>query len=256
MTKDIANRMDGSFKNIERVVRTESVYERNEAQAQAYEDFDYEYYEFSSHTEGRSSERTCANCNALDGRTYKFKERIVGVNFPPLHPNCRCTVITYMSDIIILQEDREDFEKFKNVGISVPDNIEDFVEIKYNDDKVAWEDLQMKYERKTEYNLQIRQGKQNHHIKGRNGYTNKSYLLEGIDAKKLVDNFGGKGKLKRTIAGELTDKEFCEVDFIIGVVVDKETGEETETNRFSISYSKKKGTHVVPRNKEKGEKND
>ena len=254
---EISKRMEGSKDDIMRVVRTERSHAVNKAKLEQYKDTGFEYYKYKAAI-GQS--RTCERCRKIhkesEEKPIKLSEAVEGENFPPLHPNCRCTVVPFMSNTIISKEDKEDFEKFKSVGIGIPDDIEDFVKIKYNDNKEAWEDLQMKYERKTEYNLQIRQGKQNHHIKGRNGYTNKSYLLEGIDAKELVDNFGGKGKLKRTTAGELTDKEFCEVDFIIGVVVDQETGEETETNRFSISYSKKKGTHVVPRNKEKGEKND
>lgn len=257
LVKNLMNKFEEVSKSsAKRLVTTEASYMLNESSMAVFEK-DFEEYTFNAILDSKTSKL----CRRLDGEVYKVSERKAGKNFPPMHPNCRSsfTIVIpddWMDRAIKKQEDINDFEKFKKVGISVPENIEDFIKIKYNDNKEAWEDLQMKYERKTEYNLQIRQGKQNHHIKGRNEYTNKSYLLEGIDAKELVDKFGGKGKLKRTTAGELTDKEFCEADFIIGVVVDQETGEETKTNRFSISYSKKKGTHIVPRKKEKGEKND
>ena len=64
--KNISERLDASMKDIERVVRTESKYARNEASAQAYIDMGYEWYMFSSHTEGKSSERTCERCRKIN----------------------------------------------------------------------------------------------------------------------------------------------------------------------------------------------
>lgn len=39
-------------------------------------------------------EKTCPVCGALDGRVFKVSESRAGVNFPPMHPNCRCTTIS------------------------------------------------------------------------------------------------------------------------------------------------------------------
>lgn len=36
-------------------------------------------------------ERTCPHCGKLDGKIFNLSDKEVGVNFPPLHPNCRCT---------------------------------------------------------------------------------------------------------------------------------------------------------------------
>ena len=36
-------------------------------------------------------ERTCPVCGALDGKMFPVKEGRIGVNRPPMHPNCRCT---------------------------------------------------------------------------------------------------------------------------------------------------------------------
>lgn len=35
----------------------------------------------------------CEACDALDGNVYKYEDAIRGINFPPLHPNCRCVAI-------------------------------------------------------------------------------------------------------------------------------------------------------------------
>ena len=98
ISKNISERLDVSMKDIERVVRTESKHARNEASAQAYIDMGYEWYMFSSHTEGKSSERTCERCRKINEEKYRFDKRVVGENFPPLHPNCRCTIIPIMND--------------------------------------------------------------------------------------------------------------------------------------------------------------
>ena len=34
----------------------------------------------------------------LDKKIYKLSERKIGVNYPPLHPNCRCTVIPILKE--------------------------------------------------------------------------------------------------------------------------------------------------------------
>lgn len=43
-------------------------------------------------------ERTCDVCGGLDGQRFKLSEKQPGVNFPPLHPNCRCTTVAVDPD--------------------------------------------------------------------------------------------------------------------------------------------------------------
>ena len=109
ISKNISERLDASMKDIERVVRTESKHARNEASAQAYIDMGYEWYMFSSHTEGKSSERTCERCRKINEEKYRFDKRVVGENFPPLHPNCRCTIIPIMNDEMIENSRKEEY---------------------------------------------------------------------------------------------------------------------------------------------------
>ena len=37
--------------------------------------------------------RTCAVCGALDGKVFKVSEAQTSINFPPMHPNDRCTTV-------------------------------------------------------------------------------------------------------------------------------------------------------------------
>lgn len=39
--------------------------------------------------------RTCEVCGALDGKHFPTKDATPGVNFPPMHPNDRCTTVEY-----------------------------------------------------------------------------------------------------------------------------------------------------------------
>ena len=114
ISKNISERLDASMKDIERVVRTESKHARNEASAQAYIDMGYEWYMFSSHTEGKSSERTCERCRKINEEKYRFDKRVVGENFPPLHPNCRCTIIPIMNDEMVEKSRKEEYTEIVN----------------------------------------------------------------------------------------------------------------------------------------------
>lgn len=114
ISKNISERLDASMKDIERVVRTESKHARNEASAQAYIDMGYEWYMFSSHTEGKSSNRTCERCKKINEEKYRFDKRVVGENFPPLHPNCRCTIIPIMNDEMVEKSRKEEYTEIVN----------------------------------------------------------------------------------------------------------------------------------------------
>lgn len=43
-------------------------------------------------------ERTCPVCGKLDGTTHNLDDEQAGVNSPPMHMNCRCTVSVVVSD--------------------------------------------------------------------------------------------------------------------------------------------------------------
>lgn len=39
------------------------------------------------------SDSACSICSALNGQEFSIFEAVEGVNFPPIHPNCRCTIM-------------------------------------------------------------------------------------------------------------------------------------------------------------------
>lgn len=42
-------------------------------------------------------EKTCLICGKLDGKKFPIGEAKVGVNYPPMHPGCRCTTVAVLS---------------------------------------------------------------------------------------------------------------------------------------------------------------
>lgn len=161
--------------------------------------------------------------------------------------------------------DKKAYERYKEVlKNNAPRTLEEFQIIKYNDSN-KWERLQLSYKDnklqddiRNNYNLQIHQGNQDKHIIGTNNYKTelengrrKSYLLDDINPQELVNKYAGTGKIKRDSKGKWTNKEFIEHTENIGYAVDSKTNKEIPTNRFTIHYSKKKGTHIVPAKNEK-----
>lgn len=58
-------------------------------------------------------ERTCPVCGSLDGRKFPIEDAVAGKNYPPLHPNCRCTTVAVLSEEL---EDMMREERIKNGG--------------------------------------------------------------------------------------------------------------------------------------------
>ena len=77
------------FNKADRLIRTELTFVQNETAASTYSEAGVEEYQYVAEVDDRTSEE----CAALDGQIFRLDERQIGVNFPPLHPNCRCTVV-------------------------------------------------------------------------------------------------------------------------------------------------------------------
>ena len=90
--KQIKDRYGVSKYYAERLVRTETNHFNNEADAMAYEEMGVNEYVFVAVLDSRTSPM----CQDHDNKVYKYKDREVGVNYPPLHPNCRSTTRGYL----------------------------------------------------------------------------------------------------------------------------------------------------------------
>ena len=91
MASALSSRMGQSYKNAERLIRTETAHIHAEADRKAYKEAGVAEYEYMAAV----NERTCDTCGGLDGRRFKVSDAEPGVNYPPIHPNCRCTTVEY-----------------------------------------------------------------------------------------------------------------------------------------------------------------
>ena len=89
-----------SQKQAERLVFTEDTYLSNEAKIRPFErNAAYTHYEYLC----VEDHRTCETCRALSGQTFKISKRNAGLNFPPMHPWCRCTVMPVVEDLATIK---------------------------------------------------------------------------------------------------------------------------------------------------------
>lgn len=84
MAKEIDDVMEKGRYAAERLVRTESNYFSNQGELQSYQEMGIAEYEFLG--------GGCDICQALNGQCYLITEAEPGLNLPPIHPNCKCTI--------------------------------------------------------------------------------------------------------------------------------------------------------------------
>ncbi len=94
------------FNDANRLVRTELSHVQNRSTLDSYKDAGIERYEYRSATNvnmnvqksriarGKQKKPTvvCEFCSELDGKIFLLSEAQEGVNFPPGHPYCRCSI--------------------------------------------------------------------------------------------------------------------------------------------------------------------
>ena len=73
---------------------TEGTYTSRAAQAEELKREGFEEYTVEVVHDGH----TCEECHAVDGKTFRFDDAEPGVNFPPLHPYCRCQIAPAVTD--------------------------------------------------------------------------------------------------------------------------------------------------------------
>ena len=95
-SRQIRERFDVGKYYADRLVRTECNHFHNEADAMAYEEMGVDKYVFLAVLDTRTS----TICQNLDNDVFPLAEKKVGVNYPPMHPNCRSTTRAYMGEEI------------------------------------------------------------------------------------------------------------------------------------------------------------
>lgn len=89
LVKTLIEQFNVGYRKADRIARTELSYIQNKAAMNKYEEAGLDEYEILS----AHDERTCPVCSKLNGKRFKLSEAEAGVNYPPLHANCRCAVL-------------------------------------------------------------------------------------------------------------------------------------------------------------------
>lgn len=95
MARQLKKDLNVLYYQAERLVRTETNYAMNQAHLKGYKDSGVvEKYEFLA----AHDKRTSKLCRDLDGEMFELSKAVVGENYPPVHCNCRSTVIPVLED--------------------------------------------------------------------------------------------------------------------------------------------------------------
>ena len=94
MVRQIRTRFDTNKYYAKRLVRTEVNHFNNEADNLTYKELNVEKYVFLATLDNRTSNI----CQDHDNKRYDVSKKESGVNFPPLHPNCRSTTRAFISE--------------------------------------------------------------------------------------------------------------------------------------------------------------
>lgn len=210
-----------SQKNAERLTFTEDTYLSNEAAIQVFErEASVTEYEYVC----TGDAETCGICRGLSGERFKIAERVPGLNFPPMHPWCRC----FFDPVI---PEKKTLTSGVDGGIIRDERVVTAVE-------------------SGEISLNLNPEKQNPHIYGSSAYDekeHKSYFTVTIEElQEIVNRYYGTGKIMIKPNGQI--KEILEIDEEIGEVLKSDGTPIGKTNRITVHYSKKR-THVVPAKK-------
>lgn len=95
MARELKKATESSYKDAIRLVRTETNFIANEATSKAYAEYGVERYQYLATLDLKTSEV----CRKLDRQVFNRADKVVGVNYPPLHPHCRSTITPYFDDL-------------------------------------------------------------------------------------------------------------------------------------------------------------
>jgi SPP1 gp7 family putative phage head morphogenesis protein len=94
LTMDLEKKMGVSKQAAERLIRTEAAFFSGQSRLEGHKQQGVTHYKYVSTLDNRTSDV----CQDMDGQVIPVDEAKAGVNYPPLHANCRSTTIPYDED--------------------------------------------------------------------------------------------------------------------------------------------------------------
>ena len=102
LTRTIRDKAQVGWHNAQRIARTELSHVQIQSNLNLYSQAGFDYYKFLSMDDGKTckdGEEKCEDISHLNGGIYSILEAQTGVNLPPIHPNCRCSIIPIMKGV-------------------------------------------------------------------------------------------------------------------------------------------------------------
>ena len=115
VAKEISNVMGNSYENAIRLVNSEHAHVMAQSTKASYKELGVDEYEYLSTLD----KRTSVVCQGLDGKVFKVSDAMAGINYPPMHANCRSTTIPKISENYSTRFARNEEGK----GIEVPSDM-------------------------------------------------------------------------------------------------------------------------------------
>ncbi|NFF59838.1 phage head morphogenesis protein [Clostridium botulinum] len=95
-SKKLANRMNVATNRASVLVNTESAYMISKSTFDSYKESGIKKYEILATLDLKTS----SVCREMDGKVFYLKDKSIGLNAPPFHPNCRSTTVACFDDEI------------------------------------------------------------------------------------------------------------------------------------------------------------
>ncbi len=139
LSKEMSTKLESSYKNSERLIRTEVNFVNNYSAIESFKEQNIEKYQFEAVLDLRTSEI----CSNMDGKVFLTKEMVVGVNCPPMHPNCRSTIVPYIDGMGQYRKERATRNVQNGKTEMIPGNMtykewyKKYVEDKFSKEEIA-----------------------------------------------------------------------------------------------------------------------
>ena len=240
--KDFKKQINTTTYNASRLLVTESARVQAESQKLTYlkelgEDGEYKYV-------AKIDKKTSKICHSLNGKIFKVKDMIPGINAPPMHPWCRSTTVPHVGNW------RDKFFNERKGKYQTENKESEKEKIQ---EKAKKEMLDMI--RSGKIKLDINPEKQNRHNKEHelfkqsvemakiNGDKLPSFtIISNEELNKLVKVKATTGELL-LLNGKFNRKEI--IDFKLPIGKSFINNKYIETSKGKVHYSKT-GTHVIP----------
>ncbi|MBC6360565.1 minor capsid protein [Lactobacillus apis] len=231
---------------LHRLIITEMGHVAETATADAYKEEGVERYQYLATLESH----TCDECAHLDEKVFDLKDKVEGLNYPLIHPYCRCTTMPYIEGLPDVKDrwardpetgkgyyvDNMDFETWKNAidyqrkAQNIPNTATRYIKT----GKFDWNQLNAE-----QYNKHVKGTPEfDNYAKGRKRPISE-LVISPSETQALINKYGKKRE--STNKNQILFKH----ESYIGMWSDI-NGNLYPTKKGRVSYRKNKGAHITP----------